>query len=152
MEGLGSRPGGFRIVVDYAHTPDALLNALKTAKLFTQKRLITVFGCGGDRDRKKRPLMGKIAAEIGDRIIVTSDNPRTEEPRKIITDILEGIPASADLQVIEDRESAIRKAMAEASAGDTVFIAGKGHEDYQILGHTKIHFDDREMVQKYIKD
>jgi UDP-N-acetylmuramoyl-L-alanyl-D-glutamate--2,6-diaminopimelate ligase len=151
MEGFKSKRG-FRVVVDYAHTPDALLNALKTARLFTHNRLIAVFGCGGDRDRGKRPLMGKIAAEISDRVIVTSDNPRTENPQKIIADILEGIPASSEMQVIEDRESAIRKAIMEASAGDTVLIAGKGHEDYQILGHTKIHFDDREMVEKYIKD
>ncbi|MBN1780200.1 UDP-N-acetylmuramoyl-L-alanyl-D-glutamate--2,6-diaminopimelate ligase [bacterium] len=149
MEGFRSKRG-FWTVVDYAHTPDALINALKTARAFTDGRLITVFGCGGDRDRGKRPLMGRAAAEISDRVIVTSDNPRTEDPRRIISDILEGIPASTDMRVIEDRESAIREAIVEAGQGDTVMVAGKGHEDYQILGREKIHFDDREVVQKYM--
>ena len=149
MEGFRS-PGGFWVIVDYAHTPDALKNALKTARKFTSNHLITVFGCGGDRDRRKRPAMGRIAAELSDHAIVTSDNPRTEDPERIIRDILEGLPASASFQVVEDRETAIREALIQAKPGDTVMIAGKGHEDYQILGHERIHFDDREIVQKYL--
>ena len=149
MEGFRS-PGGFWVVVDYAHTPDALKNALKTAFAFTSNHLITVFGCGGDRDRKKRPEMGRIAAELSHHVIVTSDNPRTEDPERIIRDILEGVPASASFQVVEDRETAIREALIQAKPGDTVMIAGKGHEDYQILGHERIHFNDREIVQKYL--
>jgi UDP-N-acetylmuramoyl-L-alanyl-D-glutamate--2,6-diaminopimelate ligase len=149
MEGFRA-PLGFWVVVDYAHTPDALQNALKTARAFTSNHLVTVFGCGGDRDRKKRPEMGRIAAELSHHVIVTSDNPRTEDPERIIRDILEGLPASASFQVVEDRETAIREALIQAVPGDTVIIAGKGHEDYQILGHKRIHFDDREIVQKYL--
>lgn len=151
MEGLRSKQG-FLVVVDYAHTPDALENALHTARAFTRGRLITVFGCGGDRDRGKRPQMGQAASGISDSVIVTSDNPRTEDPHSIIENILEGIPASASMKVIEDRESAIREAIMSAEKGDTVMIAGKGHEDYQILGSKTIHFDDREVALKYINE
>jgi len=149
MEGFRSNKK-FWVVVDYAHTPDALDNALKTARRFTKNRLITVFGCGGDRDHGKRPEMGQVAAEVSDFVIVTSDNPRTENPHSIIEDILEGIPASSKLRIIEDREAAIREAIIQAEDGDTVMIAGKGHENYQILGANRIHFDDREIVQKYL--
>ncbi|MBN2105665.1 UDP-N-acetylmuramoyl-L-alanyl-D-glutamate--2,6-diaminopimelate ligase [bacterium] len=151
MEGFRSEKG-FWVVVDYAHTPDALENALKTARCFTKSRLITIFGCGGDRDHGKRPEMGRVAADLSDFIIVTSDNPRTENPHRIIEDILTGIPASSMLLVIEDREAAIRAAIVQAKAGDTIIIAGKGHEDYQILGNERIHFDDREIVQKYLDE
>jgi UDP-N-acetylmuramoyl-L-alanyl-D-glutamate--2,6-diaminopimelate ligase len=136
----------FLVIIDYAHTPDGLKNVLSTAKEITSGRLITVFGCGGDRDRKKRPLMGEAAARLSDYLVVTSDNPRTEEPLRIIEDILPGI-GRVDLQVIADRREAINHACTVAQAGDTIVIAGKGHEDYQIIGTEKIHFDDREEVE-----
>lgn len=133
------------VIVDYAHTPDSLENLLKAARPFIQGRMICVFGCGGDRDRTKRPKMGRIVAELADVAVVTSDNPRTEDPECILEDILEGIPASVEPMVICDRATAIRTAILQAQPGDGVLIAGKGHEDYQILGTEKIHFDDREQ-------
>lgn len=136
------------VIVDYAHTPDSLQNALTAARPFVTGRLICVFGCGGDRDRTKRPRMGRIAYELADLAIVTSDNPRTEKPQQILEDILAGIPvALPDNQVICDRAEAIQRAIAQAQPGDCVLIAGKGHEDYQILGTEKIHFDDREQAR-----
>ncbi|HEY9747544.1 MAG TPA: UDP-N-acetylmuramoyl-L-alanyl-D-glutamate--2,6-diaminopimelate ligase, partial [Allocoleopsis sp.] len=135
------------VIVDYAHTPDSLENLLKAARPFIKQRMICVFGCGGDRDRTKRPQMGKIAAELADLAIVTSDNPRTEEPKRILEDILAGIPATTNPLVICDRAEAIRTAILQAQPGDGVLIAGKGHEDYQILGTEKIHFDDREQAR-----
>jgi UDP-N-acetylmuramoyl-L-alanyl-D-glutamate--2,6-diaminopimelate ligase len=139
------------IMVDYAHTPDSLANLLKAARPFIQGKMICVFGCGGDRDRTKRPKMGKIAAELADLAIVTSDNPRTEDPDRILADILTGIPDTVKPLVISDRATAIRQAILEAKAGDGVLIAGKGHEDYQILGTEKIHFDDREQAREALK-
>jgi murE/murF fusion protein len=130
------------ILVDYAHTPDALRNVLSALRPLTKRRLICVFGCGGDRDPTKRPKMGAAVAELADLAVVTSDNPRTEEPRAIIDQILPAVPRP--FFVDPDRRIAIRAAIAEAVPGDVVVIAGKGHEDYQILGTTKIHFDDRE--------
>jgi murE/murF fusion protein len=130
------------IFVDYAHTPDALRNVLTALRPLTRRRLICVFGCGGDRDPTKRPKMGAAVAELADLAVVTSDNPRTEDPRKIIDQILPAVPKPFFVDV--DRRAAIRAAIAEATPGDVVVIAGKGHEDYQILGTTKIHFDDRE--------
>ncbi|HBB34577.1 MAG TPA: UDP-N-acetylmuramoyl-L-alanyl-D-glutamate--2,6-diaminopimelate ligase [Cyanobacteria bacterium UBA8803] len=138
------------VIVDYAHTPDSLENLLKAARPFIQGRMICVFGCGGDRDRTKRPKMGKIAAELADLALVTSDNPRTEDPERIIQDILEGIPPSVAPLVISDRATAIRTAILQAQPGDGVLIAGKGHEDYQILGTEKIHFDDREQARNAV--
>jgi UDP-N-acetylmuramoyl-L-alanyl-D-glutamate--2,6-diaminopimelate ligase len=142
-------------VVDYAHTPDSLQNILKAMRPFTQRELVCVFGCGGDRDRTKRPLMGEIAARLADRVYVTSDNPRTEDPNRILQDILAGIPASTNgtspIKVEVDRRLSIQMAIANAQAGDTIAIAGKGHEDYQILGKEKIHFDDREEAQFALK-
>ncbi|HEY9625780.1 MAG TPA: UDP-N-acetylmuramoyl-L-alanyl-D-glutamate--2,6-diaminopimelate ligase [Coleofasciculaceae cyanobacterium] len=135
------------VIVDYAHTPDSLENMLKAARPFISGRMICVFGCGGDRDRTKRPLMGGIAAHQSDWAIVTSDNPRTEDPERILQDILTGIPASANPTVIGDRAEAIRTAILAAEPGDGVLIAGKGHEDYQILGTEKVHFDDREQAR-----
>ena len=132
------------VIVDYAHTPDSLENLLKASRPFIQGQMICVFGCGGDRDRTKRPQMGKIAADFADIAVVTSDNPRTEDPEKILEDILEGIADSVNPTVICDRATAIRTAILNAKPGDGVLIAGKGHEDYQILGTEKIHFDDRE--------
>ena len=136
------------VMVDYAHTPDSLENALKAARPFIPGRLICVFGCGGDRDRTKRPLMGKIAAELSDLAVVTSDNPRTENPEQILGDVVQGIPSEIDPWIIGDRSTAIHKAIREAKPGDGILIAGKGHEDYQILGTEKIHFDDREQARE----
>lgn len=135
------------VIVDYAHTPDSLENLLKASRPFISGKMICVFGCGGDRDRTKRPKMGKIAAELADLAVVTSDNPRTEDPERILQDILAGIPESVEPIVIADRAQAIRTAILQAKPGDGVLIAGKGHEDYQILGTEKIHFDDREQAQ-----
>jgi len=137
----------FTILVDYAHTPDALERVLATLRELTDKRIITVFGCGGDRDRGKRPIMGRIATEYSDVVIVTSDNPRTEDPMGIIEDIKAGITG---VRVIPDRREAIREAIREANEGDVVLLAGKGHEDYQIIGKEKIHFDDREEARKAV--
>jgi UDP-N-acetylmuramoyl-L-alanyl-D-glutamate--2,6-diaminopimelate ligase len=139
------------VLVDYAHTPDGLENALAACRPFTSGQLICVFGCGGDRDRGKRPQMGEIAARLADRVVVTSDNPRTEDPQRILDDVLAGIPESSSPVVEVDRAKAIAEAIASATADDLVLIAGKGHEDYQILGTTKIHFDDREEAEKALR-
>lgn len=135
------------VIVDYAHTPDSLENMLRAARPFIEGRMICVFGCGGDRDRTKRPKMGAIAAELSDWAVVTSDNPRTEDPQRILDDVLAGIPASVNSTVMADRAEAIRMAILQAQPGDGVLIAGKGHEDYQILGTEKVHFDDREQAR-----
>jgi UDP-N-acetylmuramoyl-L-alanyl-D-glutamate--2,6-diaminopimelate ligase len=134
----------FLVAVDYAHTPDALKRILQQASELTENRVIVVFGAGGDRDVSKRPLMGQIADSLADIIVITSDNPRTEDPDLIIQDILGGISSRDGLIVEPDRRTAIETALQTAVAGDVVIIAGKGHEDYQILGKTKIHFNDRE--------
>jgi UDP-N-acetylmuramoyl-L-alanyl-D-glutamate--2,6-diaminopimelate ligase len=139
------------VIVDYAHTPDSLENLLKAARPFIPGKIICVFGCGGDRDRTKRPKMGKIAAELADIAVVTSDNPRTENPEKILEDILAGIPQTVQPTVIGDRAMAIRTAILQAQPGDGVLLAGKGHEDYQILGTEKIHFDDREHAREALQ-
>lgn len=133
---------GLDILVDYAHTPDALDNVLSALRPLTRRRLICVFGCGGDRDPSKRPIMGQVVARLADLPVVTSDNPRTEEPQSIIDMILPAVPEPFFVDV--DRRTAIRAAVAEATPGDVVLIAGKGHEDYQDVGGKKIHFDDRE--------
>lgn len=138
------------VIVDYAHTPDSLENLLKASRPFIPAKMICVFGCGGDRDRTKRPIMGKVVADLADVAVVTSDNPRTEDPQRILDDILTGIPKSVEPMVISDRALAIKKAIETAKAGDGVLIAGKGHEDYQILGTEKIHFDDREEAKKVL--
>jgi UDP-N-acetylmuramoyl-L-alanyl-D-glutamate--2,6-diaminopimelate ligase len=139
------------VIVDYAHTPDSLENLLKAARPFIAGKMICVFGCGGDRDRTKRPIMGKIAASLADLVVVTSDNPRTENPDQILKDILQGIPDHIEPIVEGDRASAIEIAIEMAKSGDGVLIAGKGHEDYQILGTEKIHFDDREEARKVLE-
>ena len=141
----------FTIIVDYAHTPDGLDNILKTARGFTENRLISVFGCGGDRDKVKRPQMGKIGSDLCDIAIITSDNPRTEDPASIIADVIEGIDKD-NYEVIENRKDAIKRAIEIAKAGDVIVIAGKGHEDYQILNTGKIHFDEREVVDDILKN
>ena len=138
------------VIVDYAHTPDGIENVLKAAREITPDRgnLICIFGCGGDRDATKRPKMGAIAETLADRVIVTSDNPRSEDPQQIITDILAGFKRVNNVIVEPDRELAIKEAYKIANANDVVVVAGKGHEDYQILAHETIHFDDREKVRE----
>src|ERR1051325_8138092 len=141
--------GDFAVVVDYAHTDDALDNVLKTARDVTEGRIITVFGCGGDRDRSKRAPMGEAAASLSDVVILTSDNPRNEDPEKILDDVEEGMRvASKPYEKIADRRAAIYRAIAEASTGDVVLIAGKGHEDYQLIGSEILHFDDKEVARE----
>ena len=139
----------YTIILDYAHTPDGLQNILETARGFTKNRLISVFGCGGDRDKVKRPQMGKIGTDLSDISIVTSDNPRTENPTSIINDIIKGIDKQ-NYEVIENRKEAIERAIDIAKSGDVLVIAGKGHEDYQILSTGKIHFDEREVVDEIL--
>jgi UDP-N-acetylmuramyl-tripeptide synthetase len=141
--------GDFAVVVDYAHTDDALLNVLNTAREVTEGRIITVFGCGGSRDRSKRAPMGEAAASLSDVVILTSDNPRDEDPEKILADVEEGMRAAAKpYQKIADRRDAIHRAIAEARTGDVVLIAGKGHEDYQLIGDDVLHFDDKEVARE----
>jgi UDP-N-acetylmuramoyl-L-alanyl-D-glutamate--2,6-diaminopimelate ligase len=144
----------FLVVVDYAHTDDALENLIRTAReLISKGRIITVFGCGGSRDRTKRPIMGETAGRLSDLSILTSDNPRQEDPLKIISDVVVGIQRSGGKYLIEaDRSKAIRLAIEEARAGDIVLLAGKGHEDYQIFADRTIHFDDREEARNALHD
>ncbi len=144
----------YTVVVDYAHTPDALERVLQTARKITEGRLVTVFGCGGDRDKTKRPLMGRVATTLSDYSIITSDNPRTEDPLEIIFQIKAGVDSSLlegdKYELIPDRRSAIQKAIEMAEKGDMIVIAGKGHENYQILKDGRIHFDDREVAREFI--
>ncbi|MGE5395931.1 MAG: UDP-N-acetylmuramoyl-L-alanyl-D-glutamate--2,6-diaminopimelate ligase [Chitinophagales bacterium] len=143
----------YSVIVDYAHTPDGLENILKTGRQIARRRVITVFGCGGDRDRTKRPIMGKIAAELSDFALVTSDNPRSEDPLAIIDEILVGVRTVPEVHyaVVPDRKEAIHHAIQLAGKDDLVIIAGKGHEDYQIIKDKIIHFDDREIARDCIR-
>jgi UDP-N-acetylmuramoyl-L-alanyl-D-glutamate--2,6-diaminopimelate ligase len=142
----------FAVVVDYSHTEDALRNAIAVARTLNAKRVITLFGCGGDRDRAKRPLMGQVAGELSDLVILTSDNPRSEEPLQIMNDALVGLRRTNTRTIVEpDRAVAIRKAIEEANAGDVVILAGKGHETYQIFRDRTIHFDDREVAREALR-
>ncbi len=161
LESLKSVPGrfekittdaGFYIIVDYAHTPDGMKQVLSTARDLTPNRIITVFGCGGDRDRLKRPQMGRISSELSDYTIITSDNPRTEDPMKIIEEIIQGIKGTGrhDVEIIPDRKSAIKRAIELAKKNDLVIILGKGHETYQVLKDTVVPFDDREVVKEIL--
>lgn len=162
VESLSGVPGrlelvrsgqNFTVIVDYAHTPDALENLLETARQITHGRMITVFGCGGDRDRKKRPLMGEIAARLSDIVVATSDNPRTEDPLQILAEIEPGLKRGpAPYRVQPDRREAIRSALSLAQENDVVLIAGKGHEDYQIIGTRVFPFDDRLVAQELIRE
>ena len=139
--------GDYTILIDYAHTPDALENVLKSMRRVTNGRLVALFGCGGDRDRTKRPIMGRIAADNADFVVVTSDNPRTEDPEAIIADIVAGMEGtSTPREVITGRPEAIEWAITHHEPGDVIVLAGKGHEDYQIVGHEKHHMDEREIV------
>jgi UDP-N-acetylmuramoyl-L-alanyl-D-glutamate--2,6-diaminopimelate ligase len=138
------------VLRDYAHTPDALERALTTLRPLTRGRLIVVFGCGGDRDRGKRPLMGRIAAERADLAVATSDNPRTEDPGAILDEVEQGMGGIANLRITY-RLEAIRHALGEARPGDTLLLAGKGHETYQVLGTEKVPFDEKEIVQGLVR-
>lgn len=143
----------FTVICDYAHTPDGLDNILPSVKQYTKGRLITLFGCGGDRDKSKRPLMGEAAAKNSDLIIVTSDNPRSESPESIIDDILIGVKKhNTEYKVVCDRKQAIYYAIEIAKAGDVIVLAGKGHEDYQVLDGKTIHFDEREIVKEALEN
>lgn len=162
LEALDKVPGrsekintnrGFNIIIDYAHTPGEIENILKTTREYAKKRLVIVFGCGGDRDKTKRPIMGEIAGSLSDFCVVTSDNPRSEEPEKIIEDILPGVKKSGcDYVKITNRKEAIKYAILNAKKDDVIVIAGKGHENYQILKDKTIHFDEREIVQEILKE
>ena len=144
--------GDFAVVVDYAHSDDALLNVLRTAREVTKGRIITLFGCGGDRDRSKRAPMGEAAGSLSDVVILTSDNPRTEDPNQILSDAEEGIKKTGKpYEKIADRRAAIHHAIEQARADDLVLIAGKGHEDYQIIGRDVFHFDDKEVAREAIE-
>jgi len=146
MEMFGGRGRSPLAIVDYAHTPDALGNALRAARLHCRGQLRVVFGCGGDRDAGKRPLMGRVAAELADDIVLTDDNPRGEDPRRIVADILAGITPGAPLVIEHDRALAIRMALQRSAPDDVVLIAGKGHEDYQIRGSERREFRDQAIV------
>jgi len=146
---------GIKVFIDYAHTPDALQKVLSSIKELSYSRIILVFGCGGDRDRGKRPLMGRVGAELADWVIITSDNPRTEDPMTIVKEIEQGIKAlgkskNVNYTIEIDRKRAIELALRNAKSGDVVLIAGKGHEDYQIIGNKKIHFSDKEVAMEII--
>ncbi len=146
-------PAPYTVLIDYAHTPDALENILTTVRPLAQGRVICVFGCGGDRDRSKRPVMGAIAADLADFVVVTSDNPRTEDPQAILDDILKGMEDTATPYEVEpDRRKAIRYALSLGRAGDVVVLAGKGHETYQEIGGVKKHLDEREEIADFFAD
>ncbi|MEA4816024.1 MAG: UDP-N-acetylmuramoyl-L-alanyl-D-glutamate--2,6-diaminopimelate ligase [Lachnospiraceae bacterium] len=144
---------GISVIIDYAHTPDGLLNILNTAREFAKAKIITVFGCGGDRDKTKRPIMGEISGNISDYAIITSDNPRTEDPLKILDDVEVGMAkTNCKYEKIADRREAIKRAVSIAEKDDIIIIAGKGHEDYQIFTDRTIHFDDVETAKEILKE
>lgn len=150
---LGTGP--LEIFVDYAHTPDAVERVLEEAQQLSSKRVLTLLGCGGDRDQDKRPLMAAAAMRYSDLLIMTSDNPRSEDPENILGDMRRGIPAAraggAEVMEVLDRRAAIQKLISLAEPGDVLFVLGKGHEDFQILGEKKIPFDDRRVIQECLK-
>ena len=146
-------PEDFTILIDYAHTPDALENVLKSMREVTSGRLVALFGCGGDRDKTKRPIMGNIGTSLADFSIITSDNPRTEVPADIIADIVAGVKVPKNrYKIIEDRPEAIRWALDNHQSGDVLILAGTGHEDYQIVGKEKHHMDEREIVADHLRE
>ncbi|WP_081300216.1 UDP-N-acetylmuramoyl-L-alanyl-D-glutamate--2,6-diaminopimelate ligase [Gilliamella sp. Choc5-1] len=138
------------VIVDYAHTPDALQKALQASRIHCQGTLWVIFGCGGDRDTGKRPLMAKVAEQFADKIVLTNDNPRTEDEMKIIDDIQQGLHRTGNIQIITDRVEAIKQTLNQAEPNDVILIAGKGHEDYQIVGKIKYHYSDQETVKKLL--
>ena len=142
----------FSVIIDYAHTPDGLGQVLSAIRSYCKGEILTVFGCGGNRDPSKRPLMGKIAAALSDKVIVTSDNSRNEATDKIIEDILVGIKDDPKVTVIADRREAIRRAISLAKKNDIVLLAGKGHETYQIINGIRYHFDEREEIERFLKE
>ncbi|HEY0914890.1 MAG TPA: UDP-N-acetylmuramyl-tripeptide synthetase, partial [Solimonas sp.] len=150
MEAFRGTASPALVVVDYAHTPGALAAALSAARAHTAQALWCVFGCGGDRDRGKRPLMGQAAAEGADQVIVTDDNPRSEDPAAIVAEIRSGMAGSAAVRIIHSRSDAIAAAVRGAGPGDTVLVAGKGHEDYQIYGTERRHYSDRAYVAQLL--
>lgn len=152
MERVSANGHPFAVYVDYSHTPDSLENALQTVRQFTRGRVLVVFGCGGDRDRGKRPLMGQVAQKLADKVFVTSDNPRSEDPEAILQEILSGLQAPQEAVVMADRREAIAAAISQAEPQDVVLIAGKGHETYQLIGDQVLHFDDREVARKFLED
>lgn len=138
----------FGVIIDYAHTPDGLEKAINAVRGFTKGRVITLFGCGGDRDKTKRPKMGRMATELSDIVIITTDNPRTEDPDEIIKEILIGtVGSKAEVITITDRSEAIAEALKIAKQGDTILLAGKGHETYQVIGTERVHYDEREVIK-----
>jgi len=141
----------FKVIIDYAHTPFAFENLLRTVRKMTRGKIIFLFGCGGDRDRTKREIMGRIATDVADLVILTTDNPRSEDPKDIISEILKGISDRSKVEIILDRKEAIISALRRAKENDTVILAGKGHEDYQIIGKEKIHFSEREIVEEELR-
>ena len=162
LEGVAGVPGrseviqspkGYSVIIDYAHTPDGIVNILNTVGEYAKKRIITVFGCGGDRDKTKRPIMGEVAGKLSTICIVTSDNPRSEEPKAIIEDILPGInKTGCNFEVIVNRKEAIERALSIGEKDDVIAIVGKGHETYQILKDKTIHFDEREIIRDFFKN
>jgi UDP-N-acetylmuramoyl-L-alanyl-D-glutamate--2,6-diaminopimelate ligase len=146
MEAISAQ-GRALAIIDYAHTPDALAKALRAARVHCDGDLHVIFGCGGDRDRGKRPMMASVAAELADQVVITDDNPRTESPAAIAAEVLGGIPAGVPVMVIHDRAEAIRSTLLRARAGDAVLIAGKGHEDYQLIGAERRIFSDQQVVR-----
>ncbi|MBR4286156.1 MAG: UDP-N-acetylmuramoyl-L-alanyl-D-glutamate--2,6-diaminopimelate ligase [Clostridia bacterium] len=143
----------YGVIIDYAHTPDGLEKAINAVRGFTEGRVITLFGCGGDRDKTKRPKMGRMATDLSDIVVVTTDNPRTEDPEEIIKDILIGtVGSKAEVVCVTDRSEAIAYALGIAQKGDTVLLAGKGHETYQVIGKERVHYDEREVVAEILGD
>ncbi|MBR3738181.1 MAG: UDP-N-acetylmuramoyl-L-alanyl-D-glutamate--2,6-diaminopimelate ligase, partial [Eubacterium sp.] len=143
----------YTVIIDYAHSPDGLENIITSLREISKGRVVTLFGCGGDRDKTKRPLMGEIASRLSDFVVVTSDNPRSENPSDIIDDILEGMKNSkTPCKVIENRKEAIFFALDNAKENDIILLAGKGHETYQILNDGTIHFDEREVVAEFFEN
>jgi UDP-N-acetylmuramoyl-L-alanyl-D-glutamate--2,6-diaminopimelate ligase len=155
FELVSSSQDDVTVVIDYAHTDDALKNLLETARPLAHRRVITVFGCGGDRDRTKRPLMGAVAARLSDIVVMTSDNPRTEDPARIVEEIKRGVPSAPDRAgatfTILDRKEAIQFAIRKAEAGDLVLLAGKGHEQTQVIGSQQLPFDEAAIAREALE-
>jgi len=141
----------FNLLIDYAHTPYALEGLLKTVRRMTEGNLFVLFGCGGDRDQGKRPQMGKVASLLADRVFLTEDNPRSEDPEKIIDQIMQGVKNKEKVEIIIDRKEGIRKALNMTKKGDSLVLVGKGHENYQIKKDRKFHFSDKETVLELLK-